>query len=448
MNTINILNVVKKGLCCGCGTCIALCPENALKIMIDELKGIYIPFLDEKKCIDCGICCKVCPGHEVNFKELNSEIFGKQPDNILIGNYEGCYVGHSSKEDIRYNASSGGIITQLLISALEDGIIDGVLVTKMKENKPLEPEPFIAKTKEEIIEAMGSKYCPVPLNIALKDIIESKTEEKFAMVGLPCHIHGIRKAEQLNKALKDKIIIHLGLFCGQNPNFLGTTFLIKKLKIKEKTIKSIRFRGQGWPGSMNIKFKEGNEISLSNYWSSSFGLNFFTPDRCLLCNDGLCELADISFGDPWLNEFSSEKIGKTLIITKNNTCENVIKSMKNRGMISLKPINPEKVIESQKGMLYLKKKLFTNPHEIFKNSPKYIINNNNFQSNHLDFLISLFPFINSKLYSNKYIRRFIGHLPAKILKLYGLPYNFIIHIKSKKDFKKISRKFLKNPSNP
>ena len=95
-----IASVVKNGLCAGCGTCIAFCPMEAIKLTINEKKGIYVSELDEDKCNNCGICLKVCPGHEVNFKQLNLEIFGKEPENILIGNYLNCYVGHSTNYDI------------------------------------------------------------------------------------------------------------------------------------------------------------------------------------------------------------------------------------------------------------------------------------------------------------------------------------------------------------
>ena len=88
-NTIS--QVVKDNLCTGCGTCVALCPSNAITLTINEKKGVYIPVLDEDKCNNCGICYKVCPGHEVDFKELNLEIFGKEPEDILIGNYLNCY---------------------------------------------------------------------------------------------------------------------------------------------------------------------------------------------------------------------------------------------------------------------------------------------------------------------------------------------------------------------
>ncbi|MEA1899059.1 MAG: coenzyme F420 hydrogenase/dehydrogenase beta subunit N-terminal domain-containing protein, partial [Bacteroidota bacterium] len=41
-----------------------------------------------------------------------------------IGNYKNIYVGHAIDEIIRKNASSGGIVTSLLISALEHRMID------------------------------------------------------------------------------------------------------------------------------------------------------------------------------------------------------------------------------------------------------------------------------------------------------------------------------------
>jgi coenzyme F420 hydrogenase subunit beta len=110
----------------------------------------------------CGTCVGLCPRHSVDFKQLNQEIFGKEPEDILLGNYLNCYIGQVTDYDIRYNSASGGMVTALLIFALEEGLIDGALVTRMKKDRPLEPEPFIARNREEIIEASKSKYCPAP----------------------------------------------------------------------------------------------------------------------------------------------------------------------------------------------------------------------------------------------------------------------------------------------
>ena len=252
MTDETITQVVKDGLCTGCGTCVALCPNEAIKLTINEKKRIYAPELNEEKCNICGICYEVCLGHSVDFNQLNLETFGKKPEDVLIGNYLNCYIGHSTDYDIRYNSASGGLVTQLLIFALEEGIIDGALVTRMKKDNPLEPEPFIAGTKEEIIEASRSKYCPVPANIALKEILESKEGERFAVVGLPCHIHGIRKAEIINKKLKEKIVLHIGIFCSHAPNFWGTELLLERMSIKREEVIKLDYRGEGWPGSMKI----------------------------------------------------------------------------------------------------------------------------------------------------------------------------------------------------
>ena len=116
-NTIKF--VIDKESCSGCGTCFSLCPNNAIEMRIDEKKGIYLPRINDTKCNSCGICCKVCPGYEFSYDSLNLEIFGRKPENMLIGNSLNCYAGFSTNESIRFNSSSGGLITQILIFALD-----------------------------------------------------------------------------------------------------------------------------------------------------------------------------------------------------------------------------------------------------------------------------------------------------------------------------------------
>ena len=437
MNNNTIAQIVKDGLCTGCGTCIALCPEEAIKLTINKKKGIYIPELNEEKCNSCGICFKVCPGHEVDFKQLNLEIFRKEPEDVLIGNYINCYIGHSTDYDIRYNSSSGGLVTALLIFALEEGMIDGALVTRMKRDNPLEPEPFIARIKEEIIEASKSKYCPVPANVALKEILESEDSERFAVVGLPCHIHGIRKAEQVYKKLKEKIVLHIGIFCNHAPNFWGTKILLQKLKVREDEVIKFDYRGEGRPGSMKISQKSGELELLPDYWGF-VGAYFFYPARCLMCSDGICELADLSFGDAWLPELSNDKIGKSIIVSKSEIGEKVLQAMKSKNKIELNEVGVKKVVQSQVGMLYFKKRDLNARSKLFKAVPKYNIqsNLNLLEPDVIDRLLVLFPYLNSYASSKSVLRKVLCHIPTKLIRLYGVPYALIHSQKVKTDFKK------------
>ena len=341
-----IVSVVKNGLCTGCGTCIALCPRNAIKLTIDIRKGIYTPILNEEKCNNCGVCTDVCPGHEVDFETLNKEIFEKEPEDKLIGNYINCYYGYSTDNDIRYNCASGGLITQLLVSALEEGIIDGALVTRMKMDKPLEPEPFIARTREELIESSKSKYCPVPANIALKEILDK--EGRYAIVGLPCHIHGAIKAEMVNNKLRRRIVLHLGIWCSTTCSFLATEFVLKKFGIDKDKIIKIDYRGEGWPGGMSIHLKDGTKkfIELGEYWDDNFAS--FSPHRCRLCCDANAELADISFGDfRGHNMYSNAQAGVSGIISRNDTGEAVLDRMLSKLEIEIFRINSCDVAASQ-----------------------------------------------------------------------------------------------------
>jgi len=344
-------------LCTQCGTCVGICPTSAIKMVVDEQRGVYVPKLIDDKCIHCGICLDACPGRSVDFGRLNLEIFGKDSKNVLLGNFIRCYLAHATEREIRYNSASGGLVTSLLIFALEQGLIDGALVTRIKKDNPLEPEPFIARTKEEILEASRSKYCPVPANIALKDVL--REEGKFAVVGLPCHIHGVRKAETVNKKLREKIVLHLGIFCSHADDFKGTEFLLHKLGIKNEDVAKITYRGEGWPGKVKVKLKNGREKMLQlgdPLWVSFHDSILFSPACCLLCNDLTNELVDISFGDPWLPEISAiEHEGKSIVISRSSRGEALLHAASSHGVIELYTLDPKDVIRSQKTFLHFKK---------------------------------------------------------------------------------------------
>lgn len=329
-------------LCTGCGTCTALCPTQALEMRVNEKKGVYEPVLTGE-CNECGICLRVCPGLGVDFRKLNMEIFGREPEDILLGNYEACYVAHSTDEKLRYDSSSGGMVTQVLLYLLEEGLIDGALVTRMNPEKPLEPEPFIARTSEEIIEARGSKYCPVPANVALREIID--VPGRYAVVGLPCHIQGIRKAELLNRKLRERIVYHLGILCNNTPNFKATEFLLKHINLKKEEIKKINYRGKGWPGFLSIKTKNRDIKFLPKleYWDSGFG-QFFCSVICKLCIDHFCKFSDASFGDYWVETRKND--GLSLVIMRKKNLMKIISSM-NPEKICKKTVFPKKLKETQ-----------------------------------------------------------------------------------------------------
>jgi len=412
-----IEETLNAGLCSGCGTCFSLCPESA--IYMSKTKDVYIPTLDKKKCNQCGICFEVCPGHSVNFKKLNSMIFGKKHQDVLMGNYINCYVGHATDPNIRYNSASGGLITALLIFAIEEGIIDGALVTKMNDVRPLEPEVFIARTKNEIISASKSKYCPVPANTALKDIL--KENGRFATVGLPCHVHGIRKAEMINKKLAKKIVLHLGLICNHTPTFSATTYILQKMKLKKEDVKKIDYRGGGWPGGMSIILANGKKNFVGHwnpfYWGHVFNSYFF-PTQCILCNDKICELSDISFGDAW--HLSNSKIGESIIVSRSRISEELLEKATTKKELELKKVSSKEIVESQ-GLALVKRQ-----HKarilIFKQFGKRVpvCNQEALESKTSDYINALLFYLRNYASSKPYLWNLINIYPFLLARIKGL----------------------------
>jgi coenzyme F420 hydrogenase subunit beta len=436
--SINIDNVVEEGLCIGCGTCISVCPTDSIKMEVDHRQGIYFPHVDKENCRQCGMCMQVCPGQTVDFKQMNQEIFGKIPQDVLFGNYSNCYIGHANDNVIRFNATSGGLVTALLVFALEQKMINGALVTRMNPDKPLQPQPFIARTREEIIAASKSKYCPVPANTALKEILKSKEGEKFAVVGLPCHIEGIRKAEAINKKLKDKIILHLGLFCAHTDGFRQTEFVLNKYSIKKDQVTSFQYRGHGWPGSVVIQLANGKEylIPFQKYINWHM-LWLYSPHGCQWCMDGCAEFADASFGDAWLPEYRQDNLGKSVIITRNNIANDLIEKATQTGKIQLTNIKAEKIAESQKSLLYSKKigsiariKLFQRSKDISQNKIKVGVGDMAFEL----YERNVFNLISLRAFSG-----ILKIVPLRVIRLYRLHLDVIPLIRLKSLIKKTYR---------
>lgn len=394
-------------LCNGCGTCAGICPNNAIVMQISN--GLYVPTLDSSKCKKCCTCIKVCPGVSVNFHSLNRFFFSRIPENIILGNFTGCYAGHSTDDEIRWNASSGGLVTGLLVYLLEEGIIDGALVTKMGLQNPIEPEVIIATTKEEIISASQSKYCPVPANTAIRKILDENG--KFAVVGLPCHIHGIRKAEMLNQKLREKIILHLGLFCGHGVNFLGTEFALKKIGIDKDEVKKIDYRRHEFPGIMSIKLRDGSTKSISHleFWKLLFSnFSFFSPIRCTLCSDATSEFADISFGSAWLPELTKDK--NSICLSRTKVGEEILQIAKLKKKIYIEKINCKEIIQAERGIIRFTKKRLKARLKIMRKLGRRLPNYNNLkleEPNILDYLDALLLYLCIYVSSKRSLWRFL-----------------------------------------
>ncbi len=300
-----LAKIVDENLCHRCGSCVGICPTNVLGLDDDE----YPIVKNLSACTDCDLCVRVCPGDEFNAESISHQLFGYTPDpHDMHGHFEQAYLSHAADKELRRNSTSGGLVTGLLLYLLERGEIDGALVVGSDDSEKWKGKPFIARSREELLGSIKSKYAIAPTNVAFDEIRE--VDGRYAIVGLPCQIHGYHKAARLDKRIKDRVVLTMGLFCHAAVEHEPMRFLWNQLGEKQQHVSRFISRVGKHPGTPHLEMKDSLLEPLyfpnaKGYRPSSMEVinilyRLYTPDRCLTCYDSTSEFADIAVGDPWL----------------------------------------------------------------------------------------------------------------------------------------------------
>ena len=318
-----LARIVDGNLCHRCGSCVGICPTSVLSLDEEE----YPVVRNLSSCTDCELCVKVCPGVSFDSPTITKKVYGYLPDSSDIhGHFDEAYLSYAMDSNVRQISSSGGLITALLVSLLELNEIDGALVVTSDEETLWKGRPILARTKEEIISASKSKYAISPTNVGLEEI--RKTPGRYAVVGLPCQIHGIMKAIDLDSRLRERIILTIGLFCHAAIEHEPMRIIWQTLGQEGRNARRFLSRVGKHPGTPYIELNNGQLKPVYFQWleklklfpflknlklyrpSSTEMLNVFyrlyTPMRCFSCYDATAEFADIAVGDPWMAPPSPE----------------------------------------------------------------------------------------------------------------------------------------------
>lgn len=342
MKAKTIQQIIDKNLCVGCG----LCSSDPSVCMMTKDGMIKPNTATKTKSIELS-----CPSKGYDLKTIGKRLFGDVNYKYELGYYRNLWLTHTNNKGLLQNASSGGIMSQIALSMLSTGVVDGVITTVFTyTSNQVRTETIIASNEQELISGQGSKYCPTSTLSILKELDPCK---KYLLIGTPCQIAGFRLYSQIEENLKAIIPFTISNFCGGYRDYRELDYFVTKVAHISDVV-FFRHRGGGQPGSMKIEGKN-NEVFQYPYPEYAKLSNYVKNERCTLCMDATGELADFSCGDAWL-EHKDKSSPWSIVIARSEFASCFLEELIKRGDLSKgEDISADDVIESQRSNITSKK---------------------------------------------------------------------------------------------
>ncbi len=323
--------VVTSGLCTGCAGCVVVCPHDVLGY--NDKDGVYKPLQLEDEygsagdCSHgdkaCTTCTRACPRFRLWEPEIDEFMFGRTRTNEeASGIYSDIVLARAADPILHEVGQDGGLVSAMLVYALEHDIIDAALVSYLEgDGSTWKAIPGIARTRDDVIASAGSRYTYSANTMAYMDL--EKDEERIALVGMSCQSSSPpamkqRKAGKVGR----RISLNIGLLCSKTfDDAIFEELFEAKYGLKKQDMRKMNIKGvfQIW-----MKNGDYHEIPLKE-------CHAWTREGCKMCPDFAAEHADISTGG--IGAFNDW----TLTIVRTETGRELLERMHKDGWVELRP---------------------------------------------------------------------------------------------------------------
>lgn len=350
-------DVVRSGLCIGCGSCVAQAAAPDVRMAFDafgHLKPDAPAEWLEAPSRTFTETCPFSPGAR-DEDELAAELFPEAPARQPVGRYLAAYVGWVGEADYRLNGSSGGMVTWTLAELMRAGLVDAVVHVATGEDAGVEDRFFayrVARTMDEVRAGAKSRYYPVELSEALR-VIRS-TPGRYAVVGVPCFVKAIHLLRREDPVLRERIAFTLGLFCGHMKSARFVESFAWQLGVDLNDVRRVEFRAKDPTRAANVYTAEltlaDGTVAKRDWWNlvdGDWGAGFFQNSACNYCDDVVAETADISFGDAWVEPYQSDGRGTNVVMVRSPVVAGLVEKAIEEGRLALEPVDDEFVVRTQ-----------------------------------------------------------------------------------------------------
>ncbi len=261
-------------------------------------QGGYRPFhledeLGPDDCIHgqkgCTSCTRACPRFRAWEPQANEHLFARErTDDEVAGIYQDILLTRASDKMVHEMGQDGGLVSAILIWAMEHDYIDAALVSFLEgDANSWVAKPGVAANREEILAAAGSRYTYSANTLAMDEALEAG-HKNLALVGMSCQssvppVMWSRKVGKISKPVK----FNLGLLCSKTfDDAIFEELFWPKYGLKRSDIAKMNIKGvfQIWTTDGTYR-----EVPLKE-------CHAWTREGCKMCPDFAAEHADISCG--------------------------------------------------------------------------------------------------------------------------------------------------------
>ena len=333
--------VLKQGLCTGCGACQGMCPYW------DSVDGRTVWYFDCER--RDGRCQRFCPRMPTDLDALRKKFFDTEAILPEIGPFRGLYLTRAAEGAVREKAQHGGTMTALVELALKEGFIDAAALTRSRGG--LSPEGVLAASPEEIRACSGSSFQIPPTLAALNRALKENRYHSIGVVGTPCKTLAVYKmmADPLpeNDNHAGNIGMVFGLFCGWGLDWTGFRELSARHaggEVAHTDIPPSKYH------SLELRKADGETVSVD--------LDEVTPlvrPGCRACTDMTAEFADLSVGGARSADGWDVDRKWNQVIVRSEKGEALLRLAREKGVLEFKEV-PQTGLDKLKGASLGKKR--------------------------------------------------------------------------------------------
>jgi coenzyme F420 hydrogenase subunit beta len=329
--------IVEQGLCIGCGLCQSVAGEDRVRVT-KTTSGYLHPVIEGELDHDTvDRIYEVCPGTRIEGLPQRLVEPDTRHDNVW-GPWRRMVRAWAGDPEIRFEGSTGGVLTALGQYLLTSGRVEFILQVKTSAAEPSFGDPTLSFTEADVFEAAGSRYGPAA---ALTDIGAALDRgQPFAFIAKPCDVSALRNYARQDDRVDQLVRYMLVMVCGGFGTPQGTINFYQRVGIDPERVTGLRYRGRGCPGPTRVETgDEAQEFHYIDYWGED-ETTWSLPFRCKICPDGIGEAADIAAADTWIgggpNRVDSvDDPGTNALIARTRAGEELIAAAAEAGALTL-----------------------------------------------------------------------------------------------------------------